>query len=522
MGTEPVDHTPELTAGRDVRCFQPAPAVGDTMLLGLSNAVPGCAVAVGLDSRVEGVGVDPRQPPLIWEAWDGADWAECEVDHDTTGGLNRPGEVVLHVPTSHRRSVVAGVRAGWLRCRVTEPAPGQPFYAESPTVHSAEAVTIGGTGTAEHADLVTDVLLGRSEGIAGQRFRLDQVPVLLDADPVIVQVHDGQDWQDWTIVEHFGRSSPTDRHVVLDATTGEFTFPPAVREPDGSLRQFGAVPLKGAPIRVPRYRTGGGRAGNLAAGALTVLRSSVPYIASVVNRAAAAGGVDGETVAEARLRAPDQLRTQDRAVTAADFEQIARLAAPTARVRCLSASDSDHESAPASAAADLGGVRVLVVPDAVADEDDRLRFEQLVPAPALLAVITRRLDERRLLGTRLIVEPPRYQGLTVVARLVSLAEDVQEVSRAALRALHRHLDPLRGGPAGTGWPFGRPVQFGEVFSVLQRVTGVNLVEDVRLLPADPITGRRGTPVDRIDLDEGALVFSYEHQVTVVHRSGGAR
>ncbi|AOS64292.1 putative baseplate assembly protein [Actinoalloteichus hymeniacidonis] len=509
---EPVDHTPELESGRNVRCFQAAPAAGDTMLLGLSDAVPGCAVAVSLDSRVEGVGVDPRQPPLTWEAWDGDSWVDCEVDHDTTGGLNRPGEVLLHIPSGHRHSVIAGVRAGWLRCRVIEPEPGQPFYSESPTVRSAEVVTVGGTVTAENAETVDEVFLGRSEGVSGQRFRLDRAPVLTDGEPIVVQVHDGLDWQDWQIVEHFGRSSPTDRHVVLDAANGEFTFPPSVREPDGGFRRFGALPPKGAALRVPRYRTGGGRAGNVAGGALSVLRSSVPYIASVVNRAAAAGGVDGETVAEARLRAPNQLRTQDRAVTSADFEQIARLAAPTARIRCLAAREGD-------APGDVGGVRVLVVPDAVPDEDDRLRFEQLVPAPGLLDVITRRLDERRLLGTRLIVEPPRYQGLTVVARLISTAADVHEVSRAALRVLYRHLDPLRGGPDGTGWPFGRPVQFGEIFAVLQGVPGVNLVEDVRLLPADPISGRRGTPVGRVDLAEGGLVFGYEHQITVVDRSG---
>ena len=83
---------------------------------GLPTAVPRCIVAVRLDSRVEGVGVDPRQPPLRWEAWDGAGWQPCEVGTDTTGGLNRAGEVVLYVPAAHTASVVGGTRAGWLRC----------------------------------------------------------------------------------------------------------------------------------------------------------------------------------------------------------------------------------------------------------------------------------------------------------------------------------------------------------------------------------------------------------------------
>ncbi|MGZ0205353.1 putative baseplate assembly protein [Streptomyces sp. RM1] len=500
---EQTDRTGELAEGRDVRCFQAAPQPGDALLFGLPAAVPRCIVAVRLDSRVEGVGVDPRQPPLAWEAWDGGRWQECETGADTTGGLNRPGEVIVYMPAGHTASVIGGTRAGWLRCRVTEAEPGQPFYSESPTVREATVFTVGGTAPVEHAETVTDVPLGTSEGVAGQSFRLGRPPVLLDGEPPLVEVSSADGWQRWEVVEHFGRSGPGDRHVRVDATTGEFLFPPALREPDGTLRLCGAVPEKGAHIRVTRYRTGGGPAGNVARGAISVLRSSVPYIARVVNREAARGGVDGETVENAKLRAPDALRMQERAVTAEDHEIIARQAAPSVRrVRCLPAGDG------------AGAVRVLVVPDAVADDGDRLRFEQLIPSDQVLAAITGSLDERRLIGTRLVVEPPVYQGVTVVARLATAPGDTDRVRDAALAALFRYLNPLRGGPDGTGWPFGRPVQYGEVFGVLQRATGNALVEEIRLFAADPITGRRGAPVDRIDVGPGALVFSYQHQVVV--------
>ncbi|MEU9356756.1 putative baseplate assembly protein [Streptomyces sp. NPDC048301] len=500
---EQTDRTGMLADGQDVPCFQAAPEPGDALLFGLPTAVPRCVVAVRLDSRVEGVGVDPRQPPLVWEAWDGGGWQPCETGTDTTGGLNRPGEIMVHVPAGHTASVIGGNRAGWLRCRVTEAEPGQPFYSESPTVREAEVFTVGGTMSVEHAETVTDVFLGTSEGVAGQTFRLARPPVLLDAEPPSVEVSSPDGWQRWDVVEHFGRSGPTDRHVRVDATTGEFGFPPALREPDGTLRLCGAVPSKGAAIRVARYRTGGGPAGNVARGAISVLRSSVPYVARVSNREAARGGVAGETLANAKLRAPEALRMQERAVTAEDYEILSRQAAPSVRrVRCL----------PAGGA---GAVRVLVVPDAVADEgDDRLRLEQLIPSDQVLRAITRTLDERRLIGTRLVVEPPVYQGVTVVARLSAPPGETDRVREAALDALFRHLNPLRGGPDGTGWPFGRPVQYGEVFGVLQRATGNALIEDIRLFPADPITGRRGSPADRIDLGAGALVFSYQHQVVV--------
>ena len=63
-------------------------------------------------------------------------------------------------------------------------------------------------------------------------------------------------------------------------------------------------------------------------------------------------------------------------------------------------------------------VRVLIVPSAPEGDLGQLRFEDLVPADRTLAPVAAHLDERRVIGTRVVVEPPMYQGVTVVARLV--------------------------------------------------------------------------------------------------------
>ncbi|MEU7074565.1 putative baseplate assembly protein [Streptomyces narbonensis] len=520
-GGTPEDRSQDLRGGEDVPAFSPLPRIGDLLLLGLSAAVPDCVLVLDLDSRVDGVGVDPRRPPLVWEAWSAAEgWTECEVDEDSTGGLNRPGEVVLHMPSGHAVSRLGGHTAGWVRCRVVDPAEGLPSYSESPTVRAAGAFTIGGTVRAAHAETVRSEQLGESEGVPGQRVRLAHAPVV-DRPPLLLQVAeraagsgDGADedpeggWEEWTAVRDFASSRPGDRHYTLDATTGEVAFGPCVRQPDGTLRQFGAVPPKGAAIRAARYGTGGGRAGNVARSTITVLRSSIPYIARVENREAARGGVDGETVEEAKARAPITLRAQERAVTARDYEELARRAAPeAARIACLAAD---------AAEAGENAVRVLVVPQAVPDRGGRLRFEQLVPGDELLSRVTGFLDERRPLGTRLAVGPPFYQGVTVVATLHSFrAAEAERVRAEALDVLYAYLDPLTGGAHGEGWPFGRPLRAGEVFAALQRVPGVELVDEVLLHPADPLTGRRGDTTDRIELAPSALLFPFDHRVRVI-------
>jgi predicted phage baseplate assembly protein len=274
---------------------------------------------------------------------------------------------------------------------------------------------------------------------------------------------------------------------------------------DGSIRQYGAVPPRGTPLRMRSYSIGGGRQGNAARGAISVLKSSLPYVRTVENRLPAQGGVDGEDIDNAKLRGPLVLRARGRAVTTEDFEQITREAAPeVARVRCIAAGNG----------ADAGSVRVLVVPEVAADRG-RLRFEQLVPRENTLTKIAQRLDECRLVGTRVLIEPPLYRGITVVARLVARPRaSVARVEATALDALYAYLNPISGGPDGRGWPFGRPVQAGEIFAVLQAIAGVDMVADVRLFGTSPLTGEHGEATQRLVVEPEATLFSCDHPVLV--------
>ncbi len=497
-----VDHTEEIDGGPWVRCFSDVPQPEETLMFGLSQAAPSCVVALRLGCHVDGIGVDPDRPPLVWEAWTADGWRPCGLERDETRALNKAGDVVLHLPQDHTTSVVAGLRAGWVRARVVTPPDGAPGYSASPRLRGAQAFTIGGTVEAVDARLVLLETLGTAEGVSGQRFTVGRAPVLPTDHPLVVEVSDdGTGWQEWTQVHSFADSGPDDRHFVLDAVTGTLSLGPCVRLMDGTVRQYGAVPARGATLRLRAYRTGGGAAGNVGAYALEVLRSSIPYVSRVGNRVAARGGRDAEDVENAKLRGPLELRGTHRAVTQEDYEQVAATAAPeVARVRCVPEPD--------------GTVRVLLVP-ASGDGTGRRPFEDLQPADDTLRRVAAAIEERRVIGARVVVEPPVYRGLTVVAHLRALPGHApQTVHSAALEALQQHHDPVHGGADGRGWEFGRSVQYGEVFAVLQRVRGVDVVEDVRLFPADPVTGTRGEATRKVELEPTALVFGYDHQVRV--------
>ena len=506
---EVVDRTEQLADDGTFPCFGAPPRVGDALLVGLSGAVPRCVVTVRVDCRAEGAGVDPRNPPLVWEAWTGRRWKPCEIDpgQDGTGGFNRPGDIVLHLPPDHAESVVEGRRAGWLRCRLVQPAERQPFYEQPPRILGASAFTVGGTIRAEHAETVQDEALGVSEGVAGQRFSLARGPVLDAEGSVVIEVVGPNGFEPWERVDHFDASSPTDRHVRLDTNAGEIVFGPGVRQRDGTMRQFGAVPPKSAPIRATSYRVGGGARGNVAAGAIEALRTSVPFVTRVQNRRPAGDGVDGEDLEAAKRRAPMYLRTRHRAVTTSDYEYLARTADPrAARTRCL-----------AGDGAEASVIRLAVVPSISGDPGRPVEIEAYLPPSDLLARVAEFLDERRMLGTRLIVEPPFYQRVSVEAKVrLDARADADRVRQQALDSIYRYLHPTAGGPDGNGWPFGRTVAAGELLARLAALSGVEQVDEVRLFRFDP---RTGTRVDgwssRMELGRGALPFSVEHRVEVI-------
>jgi len=133
-GQHLTDQSEALNRHRGFLCFDTPPKPGDALMLGLPEAVPSCAITLRFESSIEGVGVNPDHPPLAWEAWDGDSWAACEVDRDGTGGLNRNGDIVLHVPRTHTANVIDRRRAGWIRARITETEPEQPAYSASPSV----------------------------------------------------------------------------------------------------------------------------------------------------------------------------------------------------------------------------------------------------------------------------------------------------------------------------------------------------------------------------------------------------
>src|SRR5581483_1369248 len=206
----------------------------------------------------------------------------------------------------------------------------------------------------------------------------------------------GGDMEIWTEVEDFADSGPEDRHFTLDSTDGTLTLGPTLLQPDGNVYRFGATPLKRSWLRFSRYQHGGGVMGNVPRATLSVLKTSIPYVSQVINRQPAMGGLDAQTLDDAKLRAPQTLRTRTRAVTAEDYEYLALQVPGVARAHCLApgAMPTGPNDVPP------GQVVVLVIPDAP-ENDLRNGTHMPVERPELLTSVKAHLDERRVMGAQL-------------------------------------------------------------------------------------------------------------------------
>jgi predicted phage baseplate assembly protein len=516
-----VSHGECRPIGPDRVAFLDHPAPGDGWYLGFAEPLDGLLLRISVDaSKAWGAGIVPDEPPLRWEAsarpsdvTDPEGWARATVLKDTTKGFNAGGGVIeLQMPDSTAPAQVAAERWHWLRCRVADDGQADRTYRRPPLIESVTAHVVGARVPAHHAARVTNEELGVSDGTPAQTFHVRNTPALKPSTPeeqLEVREQGSTEWVAWTAVASFKDSKVGDRHFRFDPASGRVELGPAILAPGKGWEQHGAVPPRGATLRMAGYHHGGGARGNVAAETLRVLRRGIPGVASVRNHVPARGGVDAETVAVGRQRAELELRTRDRAVTAQDFEFLAGEASPrVARARC---------------GVPIAGHAIPVyvlpaVPERFPEPPQPLTFDDLTPEKQVLADVRAYLDDRRVLGTSVDVQPVRLRGVQVAVKArVDQYADPLEVEREILRALYRYVNPFGGSLDGdsAGWPFGRAVTDGELRALVHAVPRVRSIPLLRIYEIDP--ARRELPprpaAATIVIGPDELVCSGIHAVT---------
>jgi hypothetical protein len=478
----------------------------------------------------------PRSPARVaWEYWTGTRWAELTVE-DGTRALARSGLVRFLPPADARPLAQFGRALHWLRARALEAA-----FAPMPRLGRISTNTVW----ASHAHTTTGEVLGASNGARDQTFTLSQTPVLdgqrievgepeppTAAERARLEAESGGDssggdgddlvtveqpavgppiyWVRWRPVADFYSSGPRDRHYTFDAATGRITFGDGTR---------GMIPPTGQQnVRAARYRSGGGIAGNVGAGVLAQLKTTVPLVRGATNREPAVGGAELESMPAMMDRAARTVRHGGRAVTAADYVDLA-LEASSAIGRAVVLTPSfvpvDQGEEPDTGSDALcrdGQVMVVIVPTTLRPGT--------APTTNEIAEVEDYLRARSAPGARLDVTGPSWVAADITVHLVarSLAES-DAVLAHARAAIARLFDPMLGGD-GRGWPFGRRPRKSDVLACIDVIPGLDHASyiDVRCeapFDVDDLDPDTDDPsIDELSLVNRLLV--YARTITVTH------
>ena len=521
--------------------FAPFHLLGDVtpaVYLGFTQQLPVNNFGVYLDIA-EQAGVIAG-PDMIWEYWNGGEWATVAVDEDDTEDLALAGMIVF-IPAADAQPLARfDAPLYWLRGRLKEDGP-----PNETTINNIYTNAVW----ASQWQTYSNSPLGTSTGVPSQLFKFNQIPILpgqeievqelssprsntewrsialqvVPDDPHIVtefeaqlaaegpqtdiiigDVHLVRDktrsviavWVQWHEMPNFFESDSNDRVYVLDHALGRLFFG------DGNE---GMIPPIGALVQATSFRSGGGLAGNVRAATITQLLGAVSGVQSVTNPRAAEGGADRETLQQFQQRAPSAFRNRGRAIVPADYEALAQEAsAGVAVARTFPTLDSSGIARP-------GYITVMIIPQSTDPQpmpsaglrQDVVNYLRAC-APADIAA-----------GQAIQVIGPTYLPVDVSATLAPVdPAQAGTVEQDALDALAAFLNPLTGGPGGMGWDVGRGLYASDVSAVLGDVQGVDYVQELALYVDGVLQG------DQVQVPLGQIVVAGQLKVSLVLPVGG--
>ncbi|MCL7412010.1 MAG: putative baseplate assembly protein [ANME-2 cluster archaeon] len=461
-------------------------------------------------------------PKFMWEYCNDTNsnsWTKLDVT-DETENLTKRGILSVVAPGTMSSSKNFGEELYWIRGRVVKDeftvryqqdtasnpdlrfSPYQSHSSlepceemmtfERPVLHIEKfppllsSININTTWACQ-AKTVKGEILGSSDGTPGQQFIVTKHPVfreeiwvnelsslsvgerndLIEGELPVHEVKDEKGnttefWVRWSRVDDFLSSGMEDRHYVLEAAMGIVFFGDGI---NGRLPPIDIDNIKAD------YQTGGGSAGNVEAGAISALKSSISFIDGVTNPELSDGGVDIETMEQLVVRAPRQFKNRGRAVTREDFEWIARQASrKVSRAKCIPNMNNVYAFNP-------GWVTLIIVPQG---NEDRPELS------VGLKEVVRTYMEKMCAGAlktldRLTVNGPVYLDVSITAKLAAGSADViPAVEAMVYHDIRKFLHPLTGGYSGGGWGFGKLPCLSDFYRLLEEMDGVDHVENLSM------------------------------------------
>jgi len=401
------------------------------------------------------------------------------IAKDDTRALGETELLTMNFDVEPMKADLFGQALSWLRV-----APSVDSADWKPSI---AGVYLNGVW-AQAAETMTRELLGSSGGQPALTLTLARPPLLKDSldlrvreplggeergaltdnDPDSVKNNIADlpgDWVLWKQVPDPTDCGPKDRVYSLDEPTG------TVRFGDGL---HGMIPPAGVDAIVAfAYKRTEPLVGGLVAANLVKPRqelnlvSPVESVETVVAADRSAGGVAPESAEHVLEFAPAKLRNRGRAVSARDFEDLAR--------------ENSDDVLQARCFVGNGKFRLVVVvrgadPDPSRAQQRELRRMLLESGPVSLGAS----------GT-LRIAGPHVRRLRVDLRLgVKTLDDAGDVGKQAKARVVNRFSTEFGGDLGEGWPLGQAPSEDDVAEALLDIPGLESIVSISLFELDEL------------------------------------
>lgn len=314
--------------------------------------------------------------------------------------------------------------------------------------------TIGNNTTSPTS--ITTELLGTSDGSDNQSFTLANNPVVSGSITIYIQNpnYPGTSGTDpivpWTQLNSLQAALSTD---LAWAETVDANGVVTIHFGDGVN---GAVPPSGLNIYA-NYRVGGGTIGNLSANSIIDIASPIVGL-TITGSSATTGGTDAETIDQIRLNAPKSYATQQRAVTLADYGNLALSLSSVAQANAI--------------ANTYNNITVYIAATGNA-----------TPSQAVLDQAQLYLQARALAGTSVTTVAATQVGVNVgsssspVTIGVSSRYNPTSVQTAAVQTIQSLL-------SGSNVTIGGRVSLSSIYSALYSIPGVQYIQIPLFVRAD--------------------------------------
>ncbi len=431
---------------------------------------------------------------LAWEFYSDKCWKIIEQVDDHTFALTKSGFVKITIPEEMSCSQLDEIESElqppdtrsfcWIRVTVKEPG-----YEISPRIESVLVNTV----SASQVETIENKQAS-GDGLPFQSIKLNKSPLLKGSLEVMV-FDENSGWIKWQETEGFDASNPNDMHYTVDAINGIIRFGDGIN---------GSIPPKDENnIKIVRYISSEGDAGNIQADTINKIPSLELCDVTIQSHSPAGGGKDPESLDSAKIRARRDLKKPFRAITTDDYKSLV-ISTPCLRIARVEVLPMYHPKF--SVVKMPGAVTIVVVPYILKDSENHLP----VPSKGFLKTICNHLKDKRLISTNLHVIGPQFIKITIKTDIsIDSRKSPETVRGDVVQALKDFLSPLKDDLDNKGWPLGRDVYRSEVYQAINSVDGVLCVNDLRLIEDNCRECKEVIRIPKI-----GLVYSGEHDVTI--------